>query len=209
MAENSTGISQVSRRDQVSKMQVKELWIYPIKSCQGISLQTAEVTLKGFKWDRELMIVDKMGKFLTQRQEPKLAQIKVQLSQDKLTLSIKDSNLSALELIPSLEGEEKQVQIWNDQTIAIDQGDQAAKWLQKALNLEDIRLVRQSPKYIRRIDPNYAQREDEPVSFSDGYPMLITNTASSRTIEPSNQRRVFSQYSDHGIYEPFSTKHCR
>jgi len=158
-------------------MQVKELWIYPIKSCQGIPLKAAEVTLKGLKWDRELMIVDKLGKFLTQRQEAKLAQIKVELSQDRLILSFKN-NKSLFEFTPSLEGREKPVQIWNDQTIAIDQGDEVAKWLQKSLDLEDLRLVRQSPQHIRPIDPNYAQKEDEPVSFSDGYPMLVTNTAS-------------------------------
>ncbi len=178
MAESSAGISQVSRRDQVIKMQVRELWIYPIKSCQGIPLETSEVTLKGLKWDRELMIVDKMGKFLTQRQEAKLAQIKVQLSSNQLILSIKNNHFSPFQFTPNLAGEKKPVQIWNDYTIAIDQGDQVAEWLQKSLDLEGIRLVRQSPEHIRPIDPNYAQKEDEPVSFSDGYPILITNTAS-------------------------------
>lgn len=39
-------------------MNVTGIFIHPIKSCQRIELEQAEVTPKGFLWDRELMIVD-------------------------------------------------------------------------------------------------------------------------------------------------------
>jgi uncharacterized protein len=166
-------------------MHVKELWIYPIKSCRGIPLKTAEVNFKGLKWDREFMIVDASGKFITQRHVPEMAQITVEVSAEQLFLSYAGNNSETLEFIPNFEGQEKQVQVWADQTIAIDQGDRVAQWLQKVLDLSDIRLVRQSPQYIRPIDPKYAHKENEPVSFADGYPMLLTNTAS---LEELNRR---------------------
>ncbi|MEI6380830.1 MAG: MOSC N-terminal beta barrel domain-containing protein [Cyanobacteriota bacterium ELA615] len=159
-------------------MQVKQLWIYPIKSCQGISLTSAPVTLKGLKWDRELMLVDSLGGFLGQRQYPKLASVKVELKQENLILSLEDQNIKPLVFSPTLEGEQKPVGIWLDKTIAIDQGDIVANWFEKLLQLEGVRLVRQSPQHIRPIDPNYAHKENEPVSFADGYPLLLTNSSS-------------------------------
>ena len=163
-------------------MIVSEVFIYPIKSCQGIRLEQAEVTPKGFAWDREFMLVNPKGKFLTQRQHPNLARIQVQrLRGDFISLSVKDANLKPLIFKPTLTGLEIEVEIWRDRTIAIDQGDEVAEWFQSALQLnreQKYRLVRQSPKYMRPIDQKYALREGESVSFADGYPFLLTATAS-------------------------------
>lgn len=59
--------------------------------------------------------------------------------------------------------------------------DDVAIWLQNALkqdNQPNLRLVRQSPNFIRSVDPNYAVNINNQVSFADGYPCLLTNTAS-------------------------------
>jgi hypothetical protein len=36
---------------------VSELWIYPIKSCRGVQVRHAEIDSRGFKYDRNFMIV--------------------------------------------------------------------------------------------------------------------------------------------------------
>ena len=46
-------------------MKVSGIFIYPIKSCQGIALTETEVLPQGFAWDREFMLVDQLGNFLT------------------------------------------------------------------------------------------------------------------------------------------------
>ena len=47
---------------------IHALYIYPIKSCKGISVKTAIATPTGLKGDREWMIVERStGKMLTQR----------------------------------------------------------------------------------------------------------------------------------------------
>ncbi|MEA5472238.1 MOSC domain-containing protein [Spirulina sp. 06S082] len=158
-------------------MQICELAIYPIKACRGISLSTAEVTPKGFLWDREFMITDRAGKFLTQRQYPQLALIEVKIEAEKITLSA--ASYPTIEFTATIIGEEINVEVWRDRLIAIDQGDKVANWLQSVLKTSHpLRLVRQSPRYIRPINPHYTTRENAPVSFADGYPFLITNTAS-------------------------------
>lgn len=170
-------------------MRVTGVFVYPIKSCRGIRVDSAEVTAKGFvgDWakpsavygDREFMIVDENGKFVTQRQYPSLATIEVKVAVNELILSSEAANLDFLRFQPSLSGREIEVEIWRDRTTAIDQGDEVAKWFQAALNVsQDFRLVRQSPRYLRPINPQFATAENQSVSFADGYPFLLIGTAS-------------------------------
>jgi hypothetical protein len=156
---------------------VAEIHIYPIKSCRGIALEQAEIAPKGFLWDREMMIVDRAGKFLTQRQYPQLATVKVEIQEDRITLSTSEQFLEPIAFQPSLEGQSIDVVIWNDRTKAILQDPLVSEWFTTLLK-SPCHLVRQSPKQIRAIDPKYAPRDNLPVSFSDGYPFLLTNTAS-------------------------------
>ena len=171
-------------------MFLNQINIYPIKSCRGIQLKSAQVTPKGFPWDREFMWVDAQGKFITQRQYPLLATIEVKIDGETLTLSTDNSAITPFSFSPTLEGREITVEVWRDRTIAIDQGNEVSSWLQSALSLPQntgIRLVRQSPQHIRAINPQYAKTDSAPVSFADGYPYLLTNTAS---LEDLNQRII-------------------
>ncbi|MEC4984202.1 MAG: MOSC domain-containing protein [Oscillatoria sp. PMC 1068.18] len=175
-------------------MRVTGVFVYPIKSCRGFGVDSAEVTAKGFvgdrgfgDWakptavygDREFMLIDEHGKFVTQRQYPGLARIEVKVAGNELILAAEGVNLDFLRFQPNLSGREVRVEIWRDRTTAIDQGDEVAKWFQAALNVSrNFRLVRQSPDYLRPIDPQFATAENQPVSFADGYPFLLIGTAS-------------------------------
>lgn len=44
-------------------MKVSSIFVYPIKSCQGISLIQTEVHQSGFIGNREFMLVDQQGRF--------------------------------------------------------------------------------------------------------------------------------------------------
>ena len=177
-------------------MIVSELCIYPFKSCQGIKLQQAKVTPKGFVGDREFMLVTQKGKFLTQRQFPQLAKVKVQISDERVFLSTVDTQIKPLTFQPTLTGTEIEVEIWRDRTLAIDQGDEVAEWFQAFLELDShkkCRLVRQSPQHIRLLNRRYKTPTQQSVSFADSYPYLLTATASLtelnhriREMEPQN-----------------------
>ena len=67
-------------------MRLSELWVYPVKSLGGISLDTAEVEERGLRHDRRWMVVDAGGHFLTQRELPVMAQVQVALAGDRLVL---------------------------------------------------------------------------------------------------------------------------
>jgi hypothetical protein len=171
---------------------VTDLFIYPIKSCQRIRLEEAQVNSKGFAWDRELMLTDKKGKFITQRQNPNLATIKVEIIGDTFILTKTDNPPETFSFKPTLTGTQVPVEIWGDRTIGIDQGDEVASWFQKALQLDYCRLVRQSPQHRRPVDIQYAQTPNDIVSFADGYPFLLTTTASLRDLN----KRLMAAYQD-------------
>ncbi|MBE9047442.1 MOSC domain-containing protein [Pleurocapsales cyanobacterium LEGE 10410] len=159
---------------------ISQLCVYPLKSCQGIELHQTIVKTKGFLWDREMMLVSDTGKFITQRQFPQLAKVQVELVEDKISLQLADRSLPPLNFTPTLTGRLTEVQIWRDRILAIDQGDEVARWFQQLLNLASnkCRLVRQSRQHLRRINKKYPNDDDNPVSFADNYPVMLTNTAS-------------------------------
>jgi hypothetical protein len=65
-----------------AEITVSELWVYPIKSCRGIKMDTVQVTARGFHLDRIFMVVDSTGKFVSQRSHPAMALIDVQIVND-------------------------------------------------------------------------------------------------------------------------------
>lgn len=162
-------------------MIVSELCVYPLKSCQGIQLSEVEVKTKGFLWDREMMLVSGSGKCITQRQFPQLAQVKVTIAGENITLTTADPNFPAITFTPTLTGVTTEVEIWRDRLEAIDQGDQVAQWFHRLLQLSSdkiCRLVRQSPQHLRFIEQKFYIEGDNPLSFADNYPTMLTATAS-------------------------------
>lgn len=73
--------------------------------------------------------------------------------------------------------EERTVQIWKDQTEAIDQGDAVAKWLSKYLG-HDLRLVRRSDSSKRPVQAEDKNASPALVNFQDGYPFLVISEGS-------------------------------
>lgn len=153
---------------------ISELWLYPIKSCRGISLERATVGPRGIVHDREWMIVEPDGTFLTQREYPQLAVITPSFQDDQLQLSAPGVEPITVPLQGG--GTEIEVIIWRDRCAAIDQGDVVAQWLNAFLGV-DCRLVRMADDWVRPVDPAYAQPADR-VGFADGYPLLLASESS-------------------------------
>ncbi|MBK7748577.1 MAG: MOSC domain-containing protein [Candidatus Obscuribacter sp.] len=60
---------------------ISSLNIYPVKSLKGISLARMPLSKRGPIFDREWMIVDSKGKFITQREYAKMALIACDLTE--------------------------------------------------------------------------------------------------------------------------------
>ena len=154
---------------------VAALFVYPVKSCRGIALSVARLTERGIAHDREWMIVDASGHFITQRELPRLALITTALSD--LALQLSAPGLPALAIEFDLDGPRRSVTVWRDTLPAIDQGDAAAQWVSQSVGAP-VRLVRFDRDVKRMCNPDFAGTSGAHHSFGDGYPVLVLSQAS-------------------------------
>jgi uncharacterized protein YcbX len=73
--------------------QVSQLFVYPIKSCAGISVSSFKFDEKGPMFDRRWMLVDsKTGIFLSQRSTPKMALISTRIENEEVWVGQSSDN---------------------------------------------------------------------------------------------------------------------
>ena len=154
---------------------VDAIRIYPVKALRGYALAASEVAIWGLDHDRRWMVVQPDGRFLTQRELPAMARIGTEATAHVLTLADDAGNRLQIP-VPAAAAERRQVQVWRDQVPALDAGPESAAWLSARLGLPCGLVYLDDPR-ARPVDPTYAMPDDRAV-FSDGFPVLLANTAS-------------------------------
>jgi hypothetical protein len=155
---------------------VSALYLYPIKSCSGISLKVAEIGQRGIRGDRAFMVVDQTGQFITQRQQPRMALVQPVVREDGV-ITITAPNMPEISMITDDVGKRYTVKVWRDTCIGVDQGDAIAAWFSTFLGIA-CRVVYMPEDSVRQVNPQYATKEQDQVAFADGYPLLLVNEAS-------------------------------
>jgi len=153
---------------------VSGLFVYPIKGCGGVSVQSASVVSRGLAHDRRYMLVDPGGAFITQREEPSLARVQMAIAGDVLEASSSEG-VCTMPLAP-VSGQEMSVTVWDDTVTAWTQ-DPAVDAYFSAYLRRPVRLVYMPNSTHRVVDPKYAGPTDI-TSFSDGFPLLVISEAS-------------------------------
>jgi uncharacterized protein YcbX len=161
---------------------IRSLHCYPIKSARGLNPQRVALTKLGFANDRGWMLATPNGRFISQRESPRLALLQPQLAAEHLILNAAD--MPALQLPLRLAGPSRPVTVWNDECLAIDAGDEAARWV-STLIARSCRLVQFDPARERFSDPRWSGPIKAPNRFTDGFPILVIGTAS---LEDLNRR---------------------
>ena len=155
--------------------EVTDLTVYPVKSCAGIRLDRAEVTPTGFAHDRQLMVVDAEGEFVSQRSEPRLALVRVTML-DGGALRLEAPGVQALEVDLTADAGRREVVVWGDRVMAASVGPSGDRWLSAFLD-RPCALVRMPADTVRAVDPDEAGPGFR-VGFADGYPFLLLSEAS-------------------------------
>ncbi|NLG76362.1 MAG: MOSC domain-containing protein [Xanthomonadaceae bacterium] len=154
---------------------IQALNIYPVKSCRGIAVDTATVTPMGFHRDREWLIVDTNYRFITQREEPRLALIVPSLTREALELAA--PGRGPLRVGLDEEGESVEVVIWKDRCAAFDLGTAASAWLSEHLG-KPVRLVRFDRRRKRVSSREWTGDIEALTRFADAFPWLVISQAS-------------------------------
>lgn len=177
-------------------MKIEEIWIYPIKSCAGYRVAESELQTTGLKHDRNWMLVDESGRFVSQRKLPSMARITAVATEDHLRIRFRHPSEKSLsetvhraeswhghwleaDLDPGSQNPAS-VSVWSDTVTAHcypdDINSELSSWLGQT-----VRLVKMASSTARMRN----KKEDTgtfAVSFADGYPVLLVNRASHRQL---------------------------
>jgi hypothetical protein len=129
------------------------------------------------------MVVDGEFRFVTQRECPGMALVRVAAEGPRLVLEAPGAPRL---VVPVPQGERREVVVWRDTVPALDAGDDAARWLRSRLARE-VRLVRFDRRGRRPCNPTGIGDSSAHTLFSDGYPVLVIGQAS---LDDLNRRLV-------------------
>eukprot|EP00584_Thalassiosira_punctigera_P010225 CAMPEP_0172547128 /NCGR_PEP_ID=MMETSP1067-20121228/16726_1 /TAXON_ID=265564 ORGANISM="Thalassiosira punctigera, Strain Tpunct2005C2" /NCGR_SAMPLE_ID=MMETSP1067 /ASSEMBLY_ACC=CAM_ASM_000444 /LENGTH=374 /DNA_ID=CAMNT_0013334161 /DNA_START=144 /DNA_END=1268 /DNA_ORIENTATION=+ len=189
---NATG------KSQKSTATVRELNIYPIKSCSEVEVPSAAVTPRGFRNDRIFQVVSKVDgkwKFCTPRDKAfeKLFHVKPLLVVDREGIKLKLSSVHrrgalVLDLEDAVTSPLATTVMGYNYLPMADYGDAVADWLGDATGIDGARLVGIPPgdgNFRRDVIVNEDQGEELPaggkafpMSLGDEAPFLLTTRES-------------------------------
>ncbi|MEJ7624309.1 MAG: MOSC N-terminal beta barrel domain-containing protein [Pyrinomonadaceae bacterium] len=156
-------------------MHISEINIYPIKSLKGITVPSALVEDRGLRHDRRWMLTDRAGKFMTQREFPRMAAIAVEVTSDGLRVTSENEGTMEIPFEPD-SGERGRVTIWNSVCDAEVYLGPVSEWFSDALGIR-CQLVYMPDGSRRNVNERFNEGR-EIVSFADGYPLLVISEAS-------------------------------
>jgi uncharacterized protein YcbX len=151
--------------------------VHPVKAVRGLAPREALVEPWGLTGDRRWALVDDGGKVLTQRRQPRLALAAAELLPDG-GVRLSAPGMEPLTVPVPRPLDTVPVEIFRDKIDAIPAEDEAAHaWCSAYLGIDARLAYMDDPATRRPVDPQYA-RPGETVSFADGFPLLLTTTAS-------------------------------
>lgn len=155
---------------------LSEIFIYPIKSLGGISVNSAIAEERGLKYDRRFLLVDENNIFMTQRDFPQLALLKLSSNDDGFNIL---NTIDKSHIFIPFESDSKDnitVTIWDDICKAVRVGQDFDFWFSKAIN-KKCSLVYMPDDEKRIVEKKFIS-EEHIVSFADAYPFLIIGQSS-------------------------------
>ncbi len=166
-------VAQAQDGDQ--PVRIESLHVYPIKSCGGVDPAEALLIETGLEFDRAWMLVDPAGRFVTQRELPRMALVTPALKTFEMVL--RAPGMLALHVALDRVETPTRATVWDDEVAAYDMGDLCAQWFSDLLG-RPLRLLRFDPDQKRLSDHRWTGSLDAENGFADAFPLLVASTAS-------------------------------
>jgi uncharacterized protein YcbX len=163
-------------------LRLESIHVYPVKSCAGSAPREAVLTETGLDLDRQWLVVDPSGGFVTQRELPRLALVRTSLKSSELVL--RAPGMLALHIAIDRVEERTEVEVFGDRLPAYDMGPLCAQWFTDFLG-RPLRLARFDPEAPRRADRKWTGAVEAANAFQDAFPLLV---ASATSIDEVNRR---------------------
>lgn len=146
-----------------ARVQLTTLHVYPVKSGRAIDCRQARVIAQGLEFDREWMLIDEDGRFLTQRSDPTLALLAAEPFESGVRLSHPKAGKASVQRpdpFAATPPVTRRVTIWKREQLAYDAGDGAAEFVSAVVG-RPARLMAAAS-----------------ATFPDGFPLLVCSQAS-------------------------------
>jgi uncharacterized protein len=150
-------------------LRVLSLHIYPVKALRGIDLAESAAEGRGLALDRRWMLVDGNGRFISQREHPKLAAVTAAPETDGLRLAYGTSEIRVP--LPPTAAMRLPVTLWKQGIEGYAAAAEADDWFSGIIGMP-CRLVYQGG-LPRPVATQYAPAGAE-ASYADGFPLLVT-----------------------------------
>ena len=151
-----------------------------MKAARAVDLDESVVEPWGLMGDRRWLLVDEDGRFMSQREEPSLARVVVTCGPGMISvLADGFPGFPGLQVAAPDAGDGAnllKVTVWGSTVLAAAAGPEGDAWFSAYLG-RPVRLVYLDDPTRRPVDPEYG-RDGDVVSFADGYPLLLTSSAS-------------------------------
>lgn len=155
---------------------VEQIIVYPIKSLSGVGMNRLMAREEGFAYDRRMMLVDDDCRFMSQRENARMALFQCQFGKDSLIVSYENDQLH----IPLKKDYSSQllrkVSVWSSNLKASIISKEVDAWFSDRLG-KSVSLVRLSKDH-KRYKRFYKKPFKTSVSFADGYPYLVLSKES-------------------------------
>jgi uncharacterized protein YcbX len=189
----------------MSNGKVTGLYIYPVKSCRGISLSELQIGSRGPLHDRKWMIVDENNQFITLRTFSKLAEIKTSVQGSFLHLYAGQNKIlvNFSEECSIVED----VTIWGKTFKAGIENKSINEALSDFLS-KSVKLVRYQSQSFRDLE-EFATSAVKETTFTDSKPVLLANMGSlddlnSKLVAKGAAPSVIERFRANIIVEGFS-----
>jgi uncharacterized protein len=167
------------KQRNMSAIKVTGLHAYPFKSCAGLSLEEARLTPSGFEHDREFMVVDDDGDFVSQRKVPELALVVPMMADSSVTLAA--PGMERVDIPFHIERDDEKLVIATvhekpvaGQVVSEELNDWFTTFLPRYKQNNRFRLLHVRDDRPRYVSERYRRSDaSNRVGFADGHPILL------------------------------------
>lgn len=176
-------------------MHIQAIHLYPIKSTQAYGVSQAVVQPQGLNFDREFMLTEPDGKFITARKDAELYRFSafpvpfglLVEHQDGSQLTVRYQDFSR----------SQDCEVWGTEFSSLLANDEINQWFSEKMGRAvQLRWTgEQSQRRLKRFP-------DNALSFADGYPLLLTNDKSLEAVQNASQLPIkMSQFRPNIVIE--------
>lgn len=157
-------------------MQVTELNIYPIKSTRATQVSAAFVEPKGLNFDREFMLTEPDGKFITARKDPEL----YRLTAFPIATGLVITHTSGQKCVALYQDfrQEQSSEVWGTQFASKVAAEPVNRWLSEIFG-RTVQLRWLGSESQRKMESFSGQ----PMSFADSNPVTLMSLKSLEKVQ--------------------------